>query len=92
MLIAEVTAMAKNGGGDMQPEFDAHVSEAQAVNYFPPRTGGVIQDELREGTGGGDSPSARQTLGDPEDYGNAASDETANTPVKPRVFPPQDGA
>ncbi len=82
---------AKNGGFDMQPEFDAHVSEAAAVNYFPPRTGGVMQDELRA-RADGDRPSARQTLGDPEDYSNAASDRTANTPVRPRVYPPPDGA
>ncbi len=82
---------AKNSGADMQSEFDAHVSEAPAVRYSPPPTGGVIQDELRK-QADGDAPSARQTLGDPEDYSNAASDRTANTPVRPRVFPPPDGA
>ncbi len=75
----------KNRGSDMQPEFDARMSEAPAVNYSPPRTGGKIQDELRAG---GDRPGARQTAGDPEDYGNAASGATANTPVKPRSKPP----
>ncbi len=76
--------MAKNRGYDMQPEFDAHTSRAAAVNYSPPRTGGQLQDELRAA----DRPSDRQTLGDPEDYSNAASDATANTPVKPRSRPP----
>jgi hypothetical protein len=75
----------KNLGSDMQPEFDVHTSEAPPVNYSSPRTGGQVQDELRAG---GDRPSARQTAGDPEDYSNAASDATANTPVKPRSKPP----
>ncbi|MDT8902089.1 hypothetical protein [Anaeroselena agilis] len=75
----------KNRGFDMQPEFDVHTSEAPPVNYFPPRTGGQIQDELR--AGGDGRPSARQTAGDPEDFSNAASDATANTPVKPRSEP-----
>jgi hypothetical protein len=75
--------MAKNRGADMQPEFDARASEA-AVSYSSPRTGGQLQDELRAAG----RRSGRQTLGDPQDYSNAASDRTANTPVKPRSRPP----
>ena len=75
----------KNRGADMQPEFGVHTSDAPSVNYASPRTGGQVQDELRAG---GDRPSARQTAGDPEDYSNAASDATTNTPMKPRSKPP----
>ncbi len=81
----------KNSGADMQPEFDAHTSEAAAVNYFPTRSAGQVQDELRRAAESGDAPSSRQTLGDPEDYSNAASDRTANTPVKPRSSPSPEG-
>jgi len=81
---------AKNSGADMQPEFDAHVSEAAAVNYFPVRSGGQVQDDLRRAADG-DTPGCRQTLGDPENYSNAASDRTANTPVKPRSGQPPEG-
>lgn len=65
----------KNRGFDMQPEFDANTHKAPPVRYDSPATGGQIQDELRR--------ADRQTAGDPEEYSNAASDRTNNTPVKP---------
>jgi hypothetical protein len=83
--------MTKNSGADMQPEFDAQTSAAPAVNYFPVRSGGQVQDDLRRAADEGAAPTSRQTLGDPEDYSNAASGRTANTPVKPRSAPPPEG-
>lgn len=79
--------MTRNSGAAMQPEFDAHIAAAPAVNYRPVSSGGQVQDELRRAATG-DAPGGRQTLGDPEDYSNAASDRTANTPVKPRSGQP----
>ena len=78
---------AKNRGYDMQPEFDANTDAGPPVRYSSPATGGQIQDELHKA----ERPGGRQTLGDPADYPNAASDRTANTQIKPRSSPPWGG-
>lgn len=75
--------MTRDGGADMQPEFDKAFTRQPVANYEPAKSAGWVQDELR-----GEEPrevarASRQTLGDPEDYGNDASAGTANTPVKP---------
>ncbi len=40
--------MTKNAGYDMQPEFDKNNSKAAMVNYSKVKSGGEVQDELRE--------------------------------------------
>lgn len=42
--------MAKNAGYDMQPEFDKSNTKAAMVNYSKIKSGGEVQDELRQGT------------------------------------------
>lgn len=42
--------MAKDGGSNLQPEFDKSNSKAAMVNYSKGKSGGEIQDELRQAT------------------------------------------
>lgn len=75
--------VVKDRGADMQPEFDKLFSLQRGPHYEPAKSAGWVQDALRREDPGTVARGSRQTLGDPEDYSNAASAGTANTPVKP---------
>ena len=46
----EVVDLTQNAGHDMQPEFGKNNSKAAMVNYSKVKSGGEVQDELRQGT------------------------------------------
>lgn len=73
----------RDGGADMQPEFDNVYARQKGSRYEPARSAGWVQDELRQADPEAVAQGRRQTLGDPEVYSNEASAGTANTPVKP---------
>lgn len=75
----------KDGGADMQPEFDKTFAKQRVPRYEPAKSASWVQDELRQEDPTAVAQGRRQTLGDPEDYSNEASAGTANTPVKPTM-------
>jgi len=50
ILLREVVDLTQNAGHDMQPEFGKNNAKAAMVNYSKVKSGGEVQDELRQGT------------------------------------------
>jgi len=48
--LREVVDLTQNAGHDMQPEFGKNNAKAAMVNYSKVKSGGEVQDELRQGT------------------------------------------